>query len=249
MFKKIILSIIAVILVLLVVIAVGKNIIAKEAITKGVKAITGLTLEIKKMNIGFASTLIGIEGLQLFNPDDFEDRIMVDLPEIYVDYDLKAFLDKKIHLEEVRLKLNEFVVVTRADGTRNIDALNAAPAKDEKKPKKEAAPKEQGKAPEFKIDVLQLKVGKVVLVEYDRKGKRSVKEINVNIDERFENIDDPQKFVRLIVTKTLMKTALDVGNWKDGVSGLLKDSTGVVTGTAGDVVDQAKDKLKKLLPF
>ena len=257
MVKKILIGLAVLILVLVVVIGIGKNIIAKAAITSGVNAITGLTLDIKKMNVGVINTLIGIEGLKLFNPPEFEDRIMVDLPEIYVDYDLPAFLNKKIHLKEVRLNLKEFVVVTNKDGTRNIDAL--MPAKEEGQ-KEEKQSQEKGKAPEFQLDLVQLKIGKVLLIKYDQNGKRSVQEKNVNIDEKFENIDDPQKLVKTIVLKALLKTPLDLGNWKEGVTGLVtetagemldlgKKGEGMTVEAAQETVKNTADNLKKLLPF
>ena len=75
------------------------------------------------MDIGIFKTLIGINELQLYNPSGFVDELMFDVPEIYVDYDLGAFMKGRTHLEEVRLHLKEFIVVKNEAGELNLDSL------------------------------------------------------------------------------------------------------------------------------
>ncbi|MCP4650544.1 MAG: AsmA family protein [PVC group bacterium] len=272
MIKKIGITLLAIVVILFVVVAIGKNVIAKTAITKGVYSITGLTLQIDSMDVGIVKTLIGIKGLKLFNPPQFTEQIMIDLPEIHVDYDLQAFLDKKVHLEEIRLNLKEFTVIKDKNGVLNLDALKpvqTAEKKEEPKGKKTAG--EKGVAPEIQIDVLQLKVGKVIYKDYSQGKTPSVKEYEVNIDKRYENITDPQEFCKIIVREALLKTAIaqlanfDVNKLKDKAvsniksqaasmieeqkKGLLDMGKGTGDDAAKEVVEETKDKLKKMLPF
>ena len=120
---------IGIILLLIALVVVGlifaRNIVVKTVLTAGVKAITGLELKVRNIHIGIVDTAVGVNDLLLLNPKDFSDRIMVDLPEVYVDYDIGAFLKKNIHLEEVRLNLKEFMVVKNESGQLNLDALKA----------------------------------------------------------------------------------------------------------------------------
>ena len=201
-------KLIVILLILTVGLVLAKNIIAKTAVTSGVKAMTGLDLKIGSMSIGFLKTSLGINDLKLYNPSDFKDRVMVDVPEAYVDYDLGAFLKNQVHLNEVRLNLKELVVVKNEAGELNLDSLKTA----QSQRKSESRPKEAetagGKAPQIKIDVLELKIGKVVYKDYSKPDQTMVKEYNVNLDERFENITDPNALVSLIMTKALMNTAL-----------------------------------------
>ena len=74
----------------LIALFIGKNMIIKTSVTTGVKAMTGLKLNIRSMNVGIFKSLIGINELQLHNPQGFKDKLMVDLPEIYVDYNIWA---------------------------------------------------------------------------------------------------------------------------------------------------------------
>ena len=119
--KRKIITIPAIVFVVLIALFFGKNILIKTSVTAGVKAMTGLKLSIRSMNIGVFKTLIGINELKLHNPSGFEDDIMMDLPETYVDYNLGTFMAGKMHFEEVRLNLKEFLVVKNADGQLNLD--------------------------------------------------------------------------------------------------------------------------------
>ncbi len=270
MLKKIGIGIIAFLLVLVIVIAVGKNIIAKTAVTTGVKVVTGLNMKMDSMNIGIVKTLLSIKGLVLYNPTDFEDKIMMDLPEIYVDYDLGAFLKKKVHLNEVRLDLKEFVVVKNKQGVLNLDSLTAVQTAKKTEPvKKEEEKAKPAKKPQIQIDLLKLKIGKVIYKDYSNSDKPSVQEFNINIDEEYENITDPAAVVRIIVAKALANTTLSsltnfkLGPLTDSLQGVVKDAGKLVGdiagdtlnlgknvgGTATDTVKNTANKLKKLLPF
>ena len=271
--------IVAVVLVTLAVAAAGKNIVAKTAVVGGVKAMTGLDLKIGSMSVGLINTAVRIRRLMLENPAGFTDRVMIDLPEIYVNYDLGAFLGQKVHLREVRLNLNEFLVVRNPQGEVNVEALKVVqeskggPAHAQKKA-------EAAKAPAIQIDVLQLKIGKVVFKDYTGGGAPKVQEFPLNLDERYTHITNPQMFAGLVVSRALMNTT--VGRLtgvnltalqsqvntqlKEAMRGALETAAGLTDGvkigaqgaahvgkdaldTAGDTVKQTADAIKKALPF
>ena len=259
--KKMII-IITVILVLLISISLGKNVIARKAVSTGVKAITGLKLNIRRMDVGIIKTFISIKGLELFNPSGFKDKLMVDMPEIYVDYDLAAFLKGKVHFEKVKLNLKEFVVVKNQKGDLNLDSLKTVK-------QKEKTPKEKTKMPEIQIDILELKIGKVIYKDYSDSGSPKVREFNVNIDERHENITDPRTLANLIVFKALMNTSIaslanfDVSSLSETLgdslrtaSEIFEDTAGValetgarVTDAAKETTEKAKETIENILPF
>ncbi len=275
---KRIIKLIAIILIVgIVFLFAAKNILAKTIISGGVKAITGLSLNIKSMRIGLLNSLIDIKNLKLFNPKGFEDKLMINMPEIFVDYELGEFLKGKIHFTEIRLNLEEFTVVKNKDGVLNLDSLNVVKAKKQTTAKKDSKKK---KLPPLKIDVLKLRIGKVIYKDYSKGGKPKVKEYDVDINEQYKNIDDPYRFVSLIVFKALMNTSIarltnfNLGPLSDGLEGTLKGATGITldvadktletteqaakkTGetvkkageAAKDAVQKTEEKLKKLLPF
>ncbi len=262
MMKKILIGIV----VLAVALFAAKGVIAKMAVSAGVKSVTGLRLEIRSLQVGVFKGRVHAQGMKLHNPLGFPDPVMADLPELYVDCNLPAFFTGKTHLRELRVELRELTVVKDAQGRLNLDSLRAVKKakKEQDKPAKEKKP---GARPgSFQIDQLELKVGKVVYKDYSAGGAPSVREFNVNLHERHSNVNDPAALGALIVTRALRNTAIaalanfDLGALDDYAKDVLKFSTGTLetvgtqavekaVDTAGDAVEGAADTLKKLLPF
>ncbi len=246
--KKIV-PIIIIIIALPIASIFAKNMIAKTVVSTGVKAVTGLKLSMSSFNIGIFRSAIDINNLRLFNPRQFEDKLMIDIPEIYVDYDLGALLKRKVHLEEVRLNLKEFTVVKNKEGKLNLDSLKAIKKESSKKKKKSS---------NLQIDLLELKIGKVIYKDYHNKAAPSVKEYKVDINERYENIDDPKGLAKLIVLKALTNTPIanltgfDLGLLDEGLGatlGVALEAGETVTDTAKEATEKVTDTLKGILPF
>ena len=236
-------------LLLVAVLLFAKNIIAKVSVEKGVEMVTGLRLDMQSLDVGIIETLIGIEGLQLYNPEGYKDKVMVDIPEIYVDYDLGAFFKGEVHLEEVRLNLKEFVVVKNEKGELNLNALKVVKeeGKEEVVEEKTSVKEEKTKMPPLQIDVLELKIGKVIYKDYSKGTPPKVREFNININERYENITDPKTFASLILVKTLAGTTIarlanfDLGPLKTQVGETLKEATEITQKTVGEAVEAVKE--------
>ncbi len=127
---------------------------------------TGLTLKIDGVNIGIVKSLVGINGLTLYNPPAFFDKVMLDIPEIYVDYDAAALLKKKIHLKEVRLNVKELAVVRNAEGVLNLDSLKPVQTAQSKPAAGKTEPGKTEPAPELTSDILVEEVGTVLYQDY-----------------------------------------------------------------------------------
>ncbi|MDD5454698.1 MAG: AsmA family protein [Candidatus Ratteibacteria bacterium] len=237
--------VIIVIVILLVGIVLARDVIAKNAVSTGVKVMTGLNLNIGSINVGIFKSAIGIKNLKLQNPSGFEDKLMVDMPEIYVDYDLGAILNKQVHLEEVKINLKEFTVVKNAKGELNLDSLKVV---QEKKTPPSEEKREKG---EFKIDVLQLKISKVVFKDYSQGKSPKTMEFDLNLDERYENIIDANKLISLIVTRALMNTTIsklanfDLGPLQKEAGEILEGATKA----AKEATEKAAEQIKNIIPF
>jgi uncharacterized protein involved in outer membrane biogenesis len=235
---------IAVIVVVLLILGFIKDMLAKTAVEKGVEMVTGLQLQMGGLSIGLMRTLVDVDNLLLFNPVGYKDRVMINIPDIYVDYDLGALLKKNIHLNEVRLDLREITVVKNEQGDLNLDSLKVVKEGKEKKPAKKE-PKEKAEMPEIKIDKLQLKIGKLVYKDYSS-GKADVKEFKLGIDETYENIDDPKALVSLILMKAIQKAAIqnliniDLGNLQE----MIPQDLQAVTEIAGETAAEAQEAIK-----
>jgi len=242
---KVILAFIIIIGVLIV----SKNVIGKIAIEKGVKAVTGLSLEIKKLDIGIISSQIRITDLSLFNPSGFPEGVMFYAPEIFVDYHLTDMLKGKIHLEEMRLNFDQLVIIKNAKGQLNLEALKPKAKEESKKSGKEKADVGAKKGmPQFKIDHLVLKVGKVTYKDYSGGGEPSIREFNVNISQELTNVTDVRKILGLVASRAIAKAALNIPF--DLTAGIFKDVSGApkqIVDTLKSTADSLRDVIK--LPF
>ena len=246
------------ILVLLAVVILGRNIMIPMIAKSVLKNMTGLTLEMEKFDVGLFSTKIDIQGLKILNPDGYEDRLMLDAPKIYVDYDLTDLLGGDIHINDLKFFLNEFVVVKRADGSSNLDGIMKLISKDSGKPagKKPAAPeKEKAKTPDIRLDMVEIRIGKFVSKSYAKSGKADVKEIRIDIDKRYENksIEVIAADLSQYIFKVLLQMAanLNLGDVGEALTGTIGSIGELGIGTAKkglkagkDVVDNAANVLK-----
>ena len=218
-----------------------KDVIAKAAVSGGITAITGLHSRIEAMQVEFLKTTVGLRGLQIMNPPGFSDHILVDIPDLYVDYRFGFFLQGKVHLDAMRLHLKELHVVRNRDGRLNLHAIKVLESgKTERRP----TTTPRGKMPAFQIDRLELKIGKVIFRD-DRQSPPIVKEFNVNIDERYDHIPNPAVLTGLIISRALLRTTVgqlanfDVAGLQSTVIAGLRESAGELTGTLTEGAQKA----------
>lgn len=212
----------------------ARNAIAETAIENGVRFVTGLKLDMGGLDIGIVKPFVRIDDLRLFNPPGYQEKVMIDIPEVFVDYDPPLLLKGKIHLREIRFHLKEFTVVKNERGALNLDSLKVV-----QEEKKEAqAPKEEAPPPSIQIDILELRIEKVAYQDHSSLGGVLTKEFNVNINERYEDVTHPETIVRLIVVKALMNTTIadltnfDLGGLKGPIADTLATSTKLASQTA-----------------
>ncbi|UCD15045.1 MAG: AsmA family protein [Candidatus Omnitrophota bacterium] len=236
-----------------------RNIAVKTAITKGVKVIAGLDLKVKRVNIGLIKTFVNIGDLKLLNPVGFVEPVMVSIGRIYLDYDPAAFFRKEVHINQMKLDLEEFVVVKNEKGEVNLDSLRVV------KDKKRKVSQEKKEKPKFKIDVLDLKIDRVLYKDYSQGTPPRTRVFNVNINERFVNITDARAFARLIVVKALINTTIsrladfDLDSLKEDLFDVLGQGQDIITDIGGkisevekeikDTVEEAVEAIKKVIPF
>ena len=242
--------ILIIILCVFLVLIIGKNMVIKHVLAGGVKTLTGLKMHIDKTDVGVFSTKIALEGLTLYNPKDFPDKVMIEMPELYVDYDLGAMFKKNVHLSELRINLKEFVVVRNKDGLLNLDSLKVVKETKQESAQPDKKVKKAKPDGSFQIDVMSLKIDKVIFKDYSVGDKPKITEYPVNINEKFTNINDPKKVANVIIVKAVLNTAIgrltsfDVNALATSASDTLKGATKIVGSAAGAAVDTGKKAAK-----
>jgi len=247
--KKVIFAVIG-ILAAFFILSFFKDILIKSAVERGAEMVTGLKLDIRSLSVDIARSIVNVKGLVLYNPKGFKDEVMLDMPEIYVDYDLPAIIKGNVRLREMRLHLKELVVVKNEKGELNLDALKAVRAIKKGKDQREEA----RSMPEIQIDDLRLKAGRAVYKDYSRGSPPSVREFVVNLDERYTNIRDPYSLVSLIIVRTLNNTSIsnlagfDIGGLSKSISGSIasaRDMAIKAAGAARETMKKTAEDIKK----
>ena len=228
--------ILAIVIAVLFVASMAKDIIIKTAVEQGAQLVTGLKLKMSGFSFGIIRGVVDIRNLRVLNPKGYKDPNMVDMPEIYVNYNLPAIISGKIYLPEVRIDMKQFTVVKNEKGELNLNALKVVQAQ-----KKSGQPSGSGetKMPPLQIDSLRLKIGKVLYKDYSGGGSPSVKEFDINLDEKYTNIDNPYTLVTLILVKAMMNTTI-AGLTNLDLNGL-KGNIPEALGTAQKVATQATE--------
>ncbi len=200
---------IAVILIIITAISAFKNQIVEAVFVKAIKQMTGLDVGVSGVKINLIKSWINIDGLNIYNPRQFEDIVMAEIPNIFIDYDLAAFLKGRVHLEKVRINLKKILVVRGSDGRLNINSIkglsvssqgvsrgSSSGVKDAKRP-----------APKMQLDLLELKIGGAAYKDFTYQPVL-IDEYPLNIDDRYENVTDIEAIVKLVVTRALVNTAI-----------------------------------------
>jgi len=243
---KILVKLIVGLVVVLVVLVLAHNIVVKAAVETGVKIVTGMPLNIGKLDLNLSNTLVDIEALVIKNPAGFHDTELVDIPKILVDYNFSDVLKGKVHLENIEFDMKQFTVVKNEKGELNLDRLKALQGT--QKPSAQM-PRTESKAPAkaipIEIDMMRLKIGKVVYIDYSS-GQPSTKEFRIDLDQSYQNITDLNSVVRLIVLKAMMSSGIsnlvnfDIGSLEGTLTGAFSTSTKLAAQAAAKSLDTLK---------
>ncbi len=168
-----------------------------------------------------------VKGLRIANPQGFADPVMADIPELYIDYDLGAFLRGMVHLTEVRLDIEKFVVVRNPGNALNVSALKGLIP----------PPQGSGPPPKIAIDLVVLHIGKA---EYRQYGAQMIaRDFTLNLDERIKNVTDPKALLNAVISRVLSSAGI-AALAGEGLAGLKEQGQQMVQGVSTAVVDQTK---------
>jgi hypothetical protein len=232
--------------VVLVVLVLARNMAVKVVVETGVRAVTGMPLSMGKFDLNLSKTLVDIEALVVKNPAGFHDTALVDIPRILVDYNLSDVFKGKVHLENLEFNMKQFTVVKNEKGELNLDRLKALQGTQKPSAQKtKAEPKAPAKAMPIQIDMMRLKIGKVVYADYSG-ASPSTKEFLINLDQSYQDITDLNSVVRLIVLKAMMSSGIsnlvnfDVRSLEGSLTGAFNTSTKLAAQAAAKGLDTLK---------
>ena len=237
------------IVVVLAVLSTVKNTIAQTILSSTLSNVAHVPVQIGSTHVGLLSAKIDIKKLRVYNPSGFPDKLMIDMPQIFIHFDPPALFKGQAHFKEVKLDLQEMTVVRNKEGKLNVDAVKPT-SKQKEEAKEKAKPAPGQKAPKLMIDKLSLSIGRVVYKDYSAGGEPKVQTFDIDIKDReYTNINDPSAVVSLLMFEALTRTTLsslanlDVSAFKEGGIQALSKGLGIV----GDGTEAVENKAKELL--
>ena len=153
--KKLLWMVPAGLIALLVVLFFSRNFIARVSVEVGARKATGFPLKIGSVDVGLFSSKVDVRNLTLMNPPDYQEKMFVDMPELFVDYQLGSFFSGVPHINDMLINIKQLVVVKTASGESNAMKLKGVVSSG-------------GGSSKYRIDKLRIHVGTVTVKDYSR---------------------------------------------------------------------------------
>ena len=244
-FRRWALPLVGIAAVLAVAFVVFRGFVVRKAIETAVTRVTGFPLEIEDCSVGLTNARVEVTNLRLGNPPGFEDPRCLHAARIVAEAEIGSFWGDEFHAREIELVVPEIVVVKNSKGETNLDRLSALAEGDPKKPPEggDGQPEEPAKERKWRCDRLHLAIGKVVFVDYTkmRNGKPKEEVWELNVDEQFRDLTNPNQIIRIIVLKVLAGTPIKLVN---ATVDTLREGLSGVAGVAGDLIKGAGGVIK-----
>ena len=212
--KKIII-IVLIIIAGLVVLSVVKDQVLNSLISYGATKSTGARVQMGGFSLGILKQSVKISNLAIDQPKGFGRGRLAVIPFAYVKADIFSLLGGKLHIPEAEFEIKELILVKNKEGKMNVDSLSVA----QKKEEEPAVEKEAGKKVSFTIDLLKLKIGRVISKDYSIGEQPVIKVYEVGLNKSYKNINSQRQLIALIITEP-MKAAGIRGAAIYGVSAL-----------------------------
>jgi hypothetical protein len=120
---KWIIGAVAVLLLFVVGAIIFKDSLLKTITRWNIKASTGLEASIGKFKLDLSGSRLQIINFRIYNDPAFGKSPLLDVPEIYVQFDPEQAAAGRLHFKEVRFNLAELNVVRNTNGITNVEAL------------------------------------------------------------------------------------------------------------------------------
>jgi len=239
--KKLLWIVPTVLVLLLVVLFLSRNVIARVSVEYGAKKVTGFPLKIGSVDVGLFSGKVDVRDLTLMNPPEFQEKMFVDMPELYVDYRLGSMLSGAPHINDMLINIKQLVIVKTDKGDSNAMKLKGVVSSG-------GGSKSSTK---YQVDQLRIQVGTVTIKDYSR-TKPTERTLTLNLQRTYKNISDSTDITRLVLLSIAGSVPLpDIGIKPEDLKKDLGNVTDAAGATLKGVTEQTKDlfnNLKKALP-
>ena len=188
--------ILGIIISFIVCIAFIKDQIIKSVVTAVASNITGTPVHMDNFSVNIFSSTIHISGFKMYNPPGFPEGLLVSCPKINVIYDRASLFNQKPHFLFIEVELNEMVLTKNKEGKLSVDSLKIV------HPSKSSPP-----VP-MKIDLLNLKIGKIIYKDYTSGTEPSVRVFDINRHQSYKSVPTAQQLALLVLSEPMKAAAI-----------------------------------------
>jgi hypothetical protein len=225
--KKLLWGSIATLIVLVAILFLARNIIARVSVEYGAKKITGFPLTIGSVDLELFSSKVDVHDLKLMNPPEFQEPMFVDMPQLFVDYRFGTMISGTPHINSMLINIKQLVVVKNSKGESNAQKLKGVVS----------SGGGSSKSSKYAIDKLHIHIGTVTIKDFSR-AKPYEHSTPLNIDVTYPNISDSTDITRLVLLTVMSQMHIpDIGVNTDE----LKKNLSNVTEEAGKTFKGAAD--------
>ena len=121
----------ATVVLLTVALVLARNVILKETIEWQIFSRTGMDARIGYLDLGLITPALRIEDVKIYYPPAVGGVTLMEIPELYLEYDRNALCWRRLHIPRARLNVSEVNVMEgqfRLTSPRNPAQSPAAPA-------------------------------------------------------------------------------------------------------------------------
>jgi hypothetical protein len=146
-------------IVLIAALLLLKDTLLKLIVERRVRAVTGLGVNIERLEFGLARPRLTLKNVIISNTLEFGGASLIDFPELFVEFDADAFRERRFRVKLLGVHIRELNIVESRDGRTNVIALRGRFANGAAK--SSAGGRSQARVEFSGIDTLTLTVGQV----------------------------------------------------------------------------------------
>ena len=213
-FLRRLITVAAVLLVLALIAVLCRDPFLKLAAQQAIHKSTGMKVEIAKFKTGLRHPAVAMQGFKIYNYSEFGGSVLIDVPDLLVEFDQKLAAQGKLRFKQLRLHLAELNVIRDAAGRWNLEKI-------EREMTERNAARTNRSEPKLEfagIDELHLTIGRVTFRDLQKPSKS--KDILVDIrDERVTGLkteEDLQDWIGGFIFKVILQEAISPSSKRKG---------------------------------
>lgn len=175
----------------------------KMAAKNRVQATTGMRVEIAKLKTGLRTAAIEIEGFKLHNYPEFGESVLLDVPQLLVEFDSEMAAQGKLRFKQLRVNLAELNIIRDAAGRWNIEKVE----KEMTERNAARTNRNERKLVFAGIDQLRLSVGRIHYTDLQKPSRNREFAVNMR-DELVQGIrtdEDLQEWIGSFIFKVILQ--------------------------------------------